>query len=303
MADRSQQESTTSSFVLFPTSECIAWVTVFAIQAFALVTLNALVIVIYLKERSLRKRSMYMVINQAVADMLVGGAVIIDFSFLGFRCDFWTINTLSGKFFLILGFFLFLASMTSLAAISLERTHATFRPFKHRLIKKKVFGAAVAAVWITAGLWTVVYAVAVFIYLSSFMLTLHLSIFLFFLLIVTISYSSIAIKIVCASRPHHHTATRRERKLTKTLFIVTVLSLLLWLPLVVFWIYIYSTKIPIISYRTQMRLSYVFSFLSYTNCLVNPVLYAFRIPEFKRALFSLLRCRSQPQPAQVIELN
>ena len=37
-------------------------------------------------------------------------------------------------------------SVTNLAAISLERMHATSRPFKHRLVKKKVFGAAVAAV-------------------------------------------------------------------------------------------------------------------------------------------------------------
>ena len=45
-----------------------------------------------------------------------------------------------------------LASMTNLAAIYLERTHATFRPFKHRLVKNKIFGVAVAAVWITTAL-------------------------------------------------------------------------------------------------------------------------------------------------------
>ena len=44
-----------------------------------------------------------------------------------------------------------MASLINLGAISLERMHATFRPFKHRLIKKKIFGAAVAIVWITVG--------------------------------------------------------------------------------------------------------------------------------------------------------
>ena len=43
-----------------------------------------------------------------------------------------------------------LASLTNLAAISLKRMHATFRPFQHRLTKKKIFGAAVAGVWFTA---------------------------------------------------------------------------------------------------------------------------------------------------------
>ena len=44
------------------------------------------------------------------------------------------------------------ASLTNLAAVSLVRTHATFRPFKHPLVKKKIFGAIIAAVWITAKL-------------------------------------------------------------------------------------------------------------------------------------------------------
>ena len=42
----------------------------------AIVMLNALTIIVCLKERSLRKRSMYLVINQAVADMFVGGSLI-----------------------------------------------------------------------------------------------------------------------------------------------------------------------------------------------------------------------------------
>ena len=52
-------------------------------EAFAIVALNALTIFIYMKERSLRKRSMYLVINQAVADMFVGLNVFIACSCLG----------------------------------------------------------------------------------------------------------------------------------------------------------------------------------------------------------------------------
>ena len=69
MANHSRQPNTT--LALFSPSECIAWLTVFGIEAVAMVTLNALEIIIYLKERSLRKRDMYLVINQAVADMFV----------------------------------------------------------------------------------------------------------------------------------------------------------------------------------------------------------------------------------------
>ena len=73
MSNHSQKLNLTSSSALFTPgkSEYIAWLTVLGIEALAMVTLNALVIITYLRERSLRKRSMYLVINQAVADMLL----------------------------------------------------------------------------------------------------------------------------------------------------------------------------------------------------------------------------------------
>ena len=61
----------TSCFPFFSSSECIAWLTMFGIETAAIVALNVLTIIVYLKERRLRKRSMYLVINQAVADIFV----------------------------------------------------------------------------------------------------------------------------------------------------------------------------------------------------------------------------------------
>ena len=160
MANQSQQQNATSSFPWFSTAECIAWLTVLGAEAVATVTLNVLTIIVYLKERSLRKRSLYLVINQAVADMLVAGCVIIGYLSLGSNCKFWaSINSSNIPSVIVTKFwfrFIPLASVTNLAAISLERMHATFRPFKHRLIKKNMFGAVVAAVWITAGLCSAV---------------------------------------------------------------------------------------------------------------------------------------------------
>ena len=300
-SNHSQQESTTSSFVLFSTPECNTWLTVFGIQAFAIVVLNALVIIIFLRERSLRKGSMFLVTNLAVADMSVGGSVIIECWFLGFRCDIWTTNTLSSHLLVILTVqvFLPLASMINLAAISLERTHATFCPIKHRRVKKKVFGVAVAAVWITTGLSTVSYVLAFFLKFDRILRTVFLSFFLVCLLIIIVSYSSITIRILCGIQLHHHGATNRERQLTKTLFITTVVSLLLTLPFLVFWIFNYSETNRSTSYRKVMRSSYVLSFCYFTNSIANPVIYVFRIPEFKGALYSVFSFRSQPQHVQV----
>ena len=95
MVKHSRQEGKNLSFALFSSSECIAWLTLFGMESVAIVMLNALIIIVYLKVRSLRKRSMYLVINQVVADMFVGGCVITRFCFLGKRCKFWTINFLN----------------------------------------------------------------------------------------------------------------------------------------------------------------------------------------------------------------
>ena len=145
-----QNRTVTPNFGRFSSSECIAWLTVLNIEAVAIVTMNALTIIIYLKERMLRKRSMYLVISLAVADMFVTYNLILQSLLLDNDCNFWKINLFrSFKIticFFSLAYFFSAASIANLAAISLERMHATFRPFKHRLIKKKIFGAAVTYV-------------------------------------------------------------------------------------------------------------------------------------------------------------
>ena len=291
MANHSQQQNATSFFPLFSPSECIAWLSMFGMDAVAIVTLNALIIIVYLKERSLRKRSMYLVINQAVADMFVGAIVLFFFWTLGGHCDCWTIIRSRNPFGVVINALCVVfetAPIINLAAISLERTHATFRPFKHRLIKKKIFGAAVAIVWITAGLISTIFVLELFE--QEIFAFLQYSVLLFCLLVIVVSYSSMVVEIVCGSQPHHHVANRRERKLTKTLFIVTVASLLLTLPIII--LRIYKLVELMIWGRTYLRLNYSLILLFFGNTLVNPVLYAFRMPEFRRALFSFFNCRS-----------
>ena len=312
MTNHSQQHHTNQFFTWFSASECIAWLTVIGMEAIVIVTLNALTIIVYLKERSLQKRSMYLVINLAVADLFVAGSAIIEFWFLGRECNIWTDNRLGYTSYLSIYFmllFFFTPSLISLGAISLERTHATFRPFKHRFIKKKIFGAAVAVVWITAGLFsTCLVLIIVLQPLNSEPLRIfHISYYSFCLfchLIIVVSYSSVAIKIVRGNQPHHHGATSRERKLTKTLCLVTVVSLLLTLPITSLMIREHALPTPTIRSRIEYYwLNYFLLFLFYSNSLVNPVLYTFRLPEFRSALFTFLQCRSHPQSARVFPVN
>ena len=302
-----QNRTVTPNFKPFSSSECIAWLTVLNIDAVAIVTMNALTIIIFLKERILRKRSMYLVISLAVADMFVAYNLIVKSLLLGNDCNFWKIN-LFRSFEMIkvssLMYFFPAASVANLAAISLERMHATFRSFKHRLIKKKIFGAAVAGVWFTSALCTAI--ISPYITVLFQRVVLYFSLLLCCLFIMVVSYTSIATKFNCGTHPQHHGAIRRERKLTKTLFIVTIVSLILVMPFPIFSFLSFVTSgemVETISHETWEHLFYSLECLFYGNSRINPLLYAFKMPEFKRALFLLLRCGSRSEPVKVFPLN
>ena len=293
-----QNRTVTPNFVPISSSEFIAWLTVLNIEAVSIVTMNTLAMIIFLKERSLRKGSMYLVISLAVADMFVPYSLIVELLVLGNDSSFWRIEI--SKDFSRLAYFFPVASVTSLAAISLERMHATFRPFKHRLIKKRMFGAAVTGVWFTAALYTAI----IFFYPLKFTEALSL---IGCFLIIPLSYSSIVIKLYCGTHPQHQCAINRERKLTKTLLIVTIVSAILLLPRGIVYICFYLSSGEWletgISHQTRFHLTYSLYCLFYANSLINPLLYAFKMPQFKRALFSLFRCRSRSEPVQVFPLN
>ena len=133
-----------------------------------------------------------------------------------------------------LTYFFPLASVANLAAISLERMRATFRPFKHRLIKKKIFGTAVAGVWFTAALSTAIVFSPFFLGRSD-ITTIFQGLASYFALLFCCLFTSVATKFNCGTHPQHHGAIRRERKLTKTLFIVTIVSLILVMPFTIFF--------------------------------------------------------------------
>ena len=99
---------------------------------------------------------MYLVINLTVVDVFAGGSAIFAtvLLLLLYGCE-------AGNIFLILPewspivavlsmtkVWLPLTSVAGIAVISLERIRATFRPFRHRNIKKWAYGVTIAGLWI-----------------------------------------------------------------------------------------------------------------------------------------------------------
>ena len=111
------------------------------------------------------------------------------------------------------------------------------------------------------------------------------------IIIIFFSYSVILIKVKCSPQPRHHVVAGRERRLTVTLFIVTLVSLLMWLPYVVQSFLWYTTNI-FSSYPSHLTCSVIS--LSGLNYLVNPIPYVIRIPQFNKAVKALF-CKTIQQ--------
>ena len=292
---------------MFSFPECIAWLAVGLTECVATATLNIITVIVFMKYRNLRKRNTYLIINLAVVDMLVGGIATHDlFYFIGGHCNVWKYNFIEGWVSYVLYSFLLLfplSSLTTITAISIERLHATLRPFRHRVLKNIVYKLIIAVVWVTATVITISIAVrlkfkgASYVYLWNSYIAICL-------LVICISYSSIVIKVRGRVQPQHHGAASRERKLTMTLLIVTVVSLLLYLPHKIYWYLVIITDFEILtsmSYSSLFHLGNAIFLLFYANSLVNPILYAIRMPEYRSAVLALFRRRPQQQ-RQVADL-
>ena len=249
-----------------------------------------------MRNRNLRKRSTYLVINLAVIDMFVGGAAVYNMFYMpGVGCNLWHLIE-DGTFnFIQVLISLPYGSLTNITSIALERVHATFFPFRHRVLKKWVYGLIIAVVWVTSGLTSVVFFALLDLFEEiQYAFYSDLAFMSICLFIICISYTSIGIKVRCGAQPQHHGAASRERKLTMTLLIVTVVSLLLYLPYVVFFFVFFINKSDI-SRSERIHFNYALMFLFYANSLVNPILYAIRMPEYRSAFLALFRRRAQQQ--------
>ena len=284
--------------MIVSSSECIIWFTVFTAEFVAIVTVNLLSILLFIKNRSLRTRSMYLVISLTVADMLVGvlSGGYLQYAFL-LQCGLIKLN-LSRKVIIPLAIFFYvfpLVSLTNIAVISLERFHATFRPFRHRLIKSWVYVVAITAAWVFPVIVLVILGVEA-LYLIGYHLYILESFCLLCLIVTFVSYTSILFKFRFGAHPQRHCAAAlRQRKLTVTLFITTLVSLLLWLPYNIYLVVVWLTDICNyrITYPEGLSFGFSLRFLLYSNSLVNPILYTIRMPDFKKALLSFFRCHQR----------
>ena len=272
--------------MLFKTHECVIWVVIYVTLCVTIVTLNTATIVAFMRNCNLRKRSTYLLINLAVTDMFFGFMGTCTVYELGVYCSLWRDSldrhVLSFAEAIRLSFTT--SSLINITNISLERMHATLCPLRHRFVKKWFYWLVIVASYLLAALLSF-FALG---FLNDYSLERSYKVISSFtsvcVPVITLCYFLILSKVKCRPHPRHHVEVSRERKLTVTLLIVTMVSLLMWLPFIVQSFLWFTTKV-FSSWPSHLTCFIIL--LLGANSLVNPILYVIRIPEFKRAVKKL----------------
>ena len=222
-------------------SQCIPWLVVLIIECLAIVILNIITIVVFVKKkRQLQRRSTYLIIHLAIVDLLVGavsGPLQIE-NRMSKDCPQWNYRRettwsrhISFAFVHLFSF----TSLTNLIAISLERLHATFCPFRHRFVRKWVHRAIIIVIWlipiVREAAQIFLWEIADDVVIATYLYILFYAVSLFS---ICVSYILIIIKVRCSRHPQFRSRSKRERKLTGTALIVSLVSLLCFLPAMIY---------------------------------------------------------------------
>lgn len=277
-------------------SEAITWCVIFSLEALVAQTTNAVVITVFLKNTRLRKQTSILLVNLAVADLLVGIVAIPGWVyFLGAQAHLWNHTSTLALDILyssldIAGAF---ASVTNHGCIAVERLIATLLPFKYRRRRKKIITQLIAVVWICALVIPALTLVGFYVLRSKmFAFFVWMPFLSVLLLVIAVSYSILLCRVKMVTRDlQQETERHRNHRFTVTAFIVTVVSLIAWLPFMI--MSAINLFVPI---NQDLHLVNPVKVLHFFNSMCSILIYWFRIPHFKDAACTLVFRRKRQQP-------
>ncbi|XP_044171061.1 galanin receptor type 1-like [Acropora millepora] len=278
------------------------WLTVFVAELTVTSIINGFTILTFARNRHMRKRTTYLIINLSIADFFVGtvsGPMHI--------YHIMTFKPGSGfgweKFIVMFLDNLFTAcSLLHLAMLSLERLHATLYPFRHCLILDWVYFKAIACIWIIAVMPASACA-ALFLIAPKASQYVWASLIIAVLFTVIVSYVIIALNVKRKTPPYASGAVSSNRKLTVTMLVVIFLSTLAFLPYFLDAVLEISIKLRGLSDEAQFNIQESFNVFFYANSFVNPLVYTLRMKEFRKATRVWCGSANTASRSQVIELN
>jgi len=276
----------------------ITFIGIFITEAIVIILGNTFTIFVFWTQRFHIKRTCFLLISLAVADLLVG---ITEPIVLG--TDKFEKRASRGKkegrrishsaAFQVLGSS---ASVFFLALISLERVFAVLCPLRHRVTKTSSYVCSIVISW-AAG-----FCMAAL----SFLETYHREVGRVYAGVVIHSCLFVSVLVICGSyltiRTRFHSAspdlqvlnrnlTERNLRLSRTFFVVVAVSLVFWLPGLITYVireFCWGCVPQPVAWSAKV--------LHLANSMVNPFIYSYRMPIFRAAL---KKRRRRPRPIEL----
>ena len=275
---------------------------VFFVELSVISIINGFTILTFARNRHLRKRTTYLIINLATADLFVGtvsGPIHIYHTMTfdhgsGFGWGKFIVMFLEGVFTV--------SSLLHLAFLSLERLHATLFPSRHCLIFYWVYFKAVLCIWFLA---VILASAAGTFFLTASQASRYVwaSLIIAVLCTVIVSYVIIALNLKRRVPSYSSGAVSPERKLTVTMLVVIFLSTLAFLPYILDAVLGIRRKLRGLSAQARFDIWQSLFVFFYANSFVNPLVYTLRIKEFRKATRIWCGSANTASRSQMIEMN
>ena len=269
--------------------EWVLWCVAFVVVAILIICGNLLTILVLTKASLIHTNLCTLLISLAVADLTVGSLAVPLFAYHTVAAvqDIQQ-SVVSRTLYQAIDIFTAYASIFSLIIIAIERLLAIAWPLKHQRISQETYLKVIAIVWILA---TILGCVAVLknvgvISLAGFFIPVILCFFVS-TVILCVSYIALWYSAWRIRNDQEGGSRVQEKRLGMTLLIVTMLFLAMWLPFQIVNLLFFS-KVDCGVHCTFDLITF-FKLLHYGNSFVNPIIYALRVPGFKKAAMRLIR--------------
>ena len=232
-----------------------------------------------------QKRGTCLVVNLAISDFLY--------------CCLATLRNADADRFLhlvVCSRYFISASVLTIASVSVDRFLMVACPFKHRFfMKRKVVIVWVAVIWILSLVCLLKFLFGEKRMYNILMHSVVVSVILFAAILYTVTSYKLkkqASDMASSTNrsPSHDIRLSREKQFLGTIFIITCILMVCYLPIAIFYGFIYSRGLIEKDKLSEILLD-IFSVMLNANFAVNPLIYFLRLPNYRKTFFLLYSCR------------
>lgn len=275
---------------------------ILVILGFFTVVGNTLVFLVYIIDpgKNLRSVSNYFVVNLALADILVG--VVVD---PVNASSYWSGNSEILFLFYIFAILSCVCSIVNISALMVDRFIAVRKPFRYKsLVTPKRVRFAVVMTWLFSLHFSIMPIVGwrtasfqFYLYGLGVLTPMFIMLVSYYGLLKILKQKSNNLKNSSDSREANYVkkGVEREKRISNTVFIMLMVFTLAWGPFVIVdFVLVNCAECRSEHLRLARDITLTLGFFSSG---INPVLYAWRIPNFRKGLILMFRkfCRRNPR--------